>query len=115
MIVYPDNTRSICWPYQADQMVNTLYLTDSVEVAYELTEVRTGHGLKPMYRTGQAPTATLDAVRDEAHRVLALAFDEDGAKKRKSVEQMRDDIGKLWTAEGVSRAQLESFLDDTSA
>ena len=103
----------ICWPYQANQVINTIHLTDNINVAYELIEVRTGNGLKPAYRTGKAPTATVDAVRDEARWVLTLAFGEDGARKRDNIQKLRESISLLWDEDGMSRRELENFLDNT--
>ena len=103
----------ICWPFQADQALNTALLTDTLEVAYELTEVRTGHGLKPVYRTGNTPTATLDAIRAETRRMLSLALGADGAQKRAKAQQYQHQISKLWEEKGASRLALESFLEDT--
>ena len=104
----------ICWPFQADQAINTIHLTDNANIAYELTEVRTGHGLKPIYRTGKAPTATLDAVKDEMKRVLQLALGKDGEEKRKNIEMMKDDVNQLWKEDGLARKEFESFLEDTA-
>ena len=61
-----DITPRICWPFSADQPLNAMHITENLDIAYELLEVRTGPGLKPVHRTGKAPVGTLDAVRAEA-------------------------------------------------
>ncbi|KAF7789271.1 hypothetical protein EIP86_000212 [Pleurotus ostreatoroseus] len=104
----------ICWPFSADQPANALHTVVNLDIAYELFEVRTGeHGLKPVFRTGTAPTGTLDAVKAEAHRVFELAFGSDGAKKREKVQILREKFARAWdvTDEGLARVALASFLD----
>lgn len=101
----------ICWPYQADQPINSLHLTDNLDIAYELLEVRNGHGLKPIYRTGITPSGTLDAVRTETNRVLDQAFGDDGKKKRANVEKLRDSLSQVWTEQGSAQVALERLLD----
>ncbi|KAJ3559368.1 hypothetical protein NM688_g398 [Phlebia brevispora] len=102
----------ICWPYQADQALDTVHLTDNAQIAYELSEVRTGDGLRPVYRTGKVPVATLDAIREESSRILSLAFGPDGAEKRMRVLKLKEKASKLWEPDGASRLTFESFLDD---
>ncbi|KAJ2972677.1 hypothetical protein NUW54_g12212 [Trametes sanguinea] len=72
----------ICWPFAADGALNAVHLTDTLKCAYELLEVRTGHGLRRVYRTGVRPVGTLDALRSEARAVLEQAFGEDGERRR---------------------------------
>ncbi|KAJ3554094.1 hypothetical protein NM688_g3283 [Phlebia brevispora] len=102
----------ICWPYQADQPVNTMYLTENLGVAYELFEVRTGHGLKPICRNGKTPTGTLDAVRQEANQVLDQAFSEDGVGKRAKVKKLQESFAQAWEEQGPSQLALERFIDN---
>ncbi|EKM59462.1 glycosyltransferase family 1 protein [Phanerochaete carnosa HHB-10118-sp] len=103
----------ICWPFSADQPVDTLLLTENLGVAYELTEVRSGSwGLKPVYRTGKAPTATLDAVRAEANAVLDKAFSEDGAEKRANTQKLKNMSSEQWKEGGPSRIAAQQLLDD---
>ena len=95
--------------------MNTIHMTDNMNVAYELTEVRTGHGLKPIYRTGKVPIATLAAIREETERVLSLALGKDGEQKRTNARSIRDKAKTLWKKGGASYTELQSFLDDTLA
>ena len=88
------------------------HLTQNLEVAYELTEVRSGvHGKKPMYRTGEAPVGTPDAIKEETIRILDLAFGDDGQRKRANMEKLRDAVAHAWTEEGSSAQALGRFLD----
>ncbi|EKM54549.1 glycosyltransferase family 1 protein [Phanerochaete carnosa HHB-10118-sp] len=106
----------ICWPFGGDQPLNAIHLTENLDVAYELFEVRTGEsGLKPIYRTGKAPTGTLEAVREEAITVLGKAFGEDGVKKRANIQRLREASLKLWKEGGEAHVAAEQLLDWISA
>lgn len=90
--------------------MNTIVLTETHQVAYELLEVRTGQGLRPIFRTGKAPTGTLDAVRAEARDVLARAFGEDGAQRRARLLALKERVDKEWEEGGASRKDVEAFI-----
>ncbi|KAI8996244.1 hypothetical protein BD414DRAFT_558148 [Trametes punicea] len=89
----------IVWPVTADQPTNAVHLTEDVEVAYELLEVRNGTGLGPICRTGRALVGTVDAVRDEVRGVLARAFGRDGGAKRARVCALRERLVDAWAVE----------------
>ena len=55
-------------------------------MGYELLEVRTGHGLKPIYRTGYTPKGTIEAIQAEARDVLTKAFGADGGVEAREAE-----------------------------
>ncbi|PIL36220.1 hypothetical protein GSI_01881 [Ganoderma sinense ZZ0214-1] len=57
---------------------NTIHLTKILDTGYELLEVRTGHGLRPIYRNGKTPSGTVEAVKAEVTDVLKRAFGEEG-------------------------------------
>ena len=82
-----------------------------LEIGYELLEVRTGLGLKPILRYGRAPTGTVDAVKAEARDVLARAFGEEGAEKRAKLEALQKSVLSEWETGGTSRADVTAFLD----
>ncbi|OJT07393.1 UDP-glycosyltransferase 87A1 [Trametes pubescens] len=100
----------ICWPFLGDQPVNTIVLAETHQVAYELLEVRTGQGLRPIFRTGKAPTGTLDAVRAEARDVLARAFGEDGAQRRARLLALKERVNESWAEGGASRKDVGAFI-----
>ncbi|GJE99108.1 glycosyltransferase family 1 protein [Phanerochaete sordida] len=102
----------ICWPFGADQPLNTQLLTTELDVAYELTEVRTGpHARKPVHRTGVAPTCTLESVRAETQTVLDKAFGEDGARKRENIRKLRSASRELWGQGGSARLAALELLE----
>lgn len=47
--------RRILWSFTGDQPQNAVILNDTLQIGYELLEVRTGHSLKQIYRTGYTP------------------------------------------------------------
>ncbi|KAI0763431.1 UDP-Glycosyltransferase/glycogen phosphorylase [Trametes elegans] len=102
----------ICWPFVGDGALNAIHLTDTLKCAYELLEVRTGHGLARIYRTGVVPAGTPAALRDEAARVLGAAFGEDGARRRANVCKARARFEQAWAPEGESTRAVEAFLED---
>lgn len=106
----------ICWPFTGDQPMNTIHLTENLDVAYELFEVRTGtSGLKPAYRTGKVPVGTLEAVRSEAHAVLEQAFGTDGARKRENIRKLREVALTLWNDGGAAQVAAKRLLEYISS
>ncbi|GJE92129.1 hypothetical protein PsYK624_082820 [Phanerochaete sordida] len=105
----------ICWPFSADQPLNAVHLSENLDIAYELHEVRTGErGLKPLRRTGKAPAGTPEALRAEIHAVLEKAFGDDGAQKRRNVHKLRQGMLTLWKDGGEARLASEQLLDDAA-
>ena len=100
----------ILWPLCGDQPLNAVHVTDTLQIGYELLEVRSGHGLKRIYRNGYTPQGTLEAVQAEAREVLAKAFGQDGAEKRKRLEALRKTIVREWE-DGMSKRDVTAFVD----
>ena len=105
----------IGWPFIGDQPLNTIHLTETLDAGYELFEVRTGHGLRPIYRNGRTPTGTVEAVRAEAADVLKRAFGEEGRAKRARLLALKERLNAGWGEGGASRRDAEAFVDTLSA
>lgn len=105
----------ICWPFIGDQPLNTIHLTDTFDIGYELLEVRTGHGLRPIYRNGKTPTGTVEAVRAEAADVLRRALGEEGKAKRMRLLALKKRLDAAWEEGGASKRDVEAFLDTLRA
>ncbi|KAI0664707.1 UDP-Glycosyltransferase/glycogen phosphorylase [Cubamyces menziesii] len=101
----------IFWPFGGDQSLNTVHMTDNLNVAYELIEVRTGHGLHEICRNGRKPIGTVEAVKDEARDILAKAFGEDGAQKRERLKALTSALKHEWEEGGSSLRDVTAFLD----
>ena len=104
-------TNRIFWPFGGDQPQNAVHIADQLQVGYELLEVRTGPGLKPIYRTGYTPKGTVEAVKAEVRDVLQKAFGEDGAKKRAKLTQLQKALNGEWDENGSSRKDALAFLN----
>ncbi|KAI0743896.1 UDP-Glycosyltransferase/glycogen phosphorylase [Daedaleopsis nitida] len=94
----------IMWPFSGDKPLEAVHLTDNLQV-------RTGHGLMPIYRTGYTPKGTVEAVKAEAREVLAKALSEDGSKKRERLQVVRSGVNGAWEDGGSSRRDVTAFLD----
>ncbi|KAI0368559.1 UDP-Glycosyltransferase/glycogen phosphorylase [Pilatotrama ljubarskyi] len=111
-------TESICagvpfilWPFGGDQPLNAVHISEQLKVGYELIEVRTGHGLHAIYRNGRKPIGTIEALKEEARDVLAKAYGEDGADKRKRLQALTDAVTHEWEEGGHSKRDVNAFLD----
>lgn len=87
-------------------------MSETLNIAYELIQIRTGHGLKRIYRTGVTPVGTPQAITDEARKVLEMAFGADGAKKRAKIQRVREQFKAAWSEQGDSRRATEQLLAD---
>ncbi|KAI0738932.1 UDP-Glycosyltransferase/glycogen phosphorylase [Daedaleopsis nitida] len=101
----------ILWPFGGDQSLNAVHIADNLQIGYELFEVRTGSGLRPIYRTGYTPVGTIDAVKEEARTVLAKAFGEDGAQKRARLVEVQKGVVREWEDGGAAKRDVVAFLD----
>ncbi|KAI0821606.1 UDP-Glycosyltransferase/glycogen phosphorylase [Trametes gibbosa] len=102
----------IIWPISADQPLNAIYLSEEINIAYELVEVRHGTGLGKIYRNGRTPIGTVDAVKEEARAVIEKAFGADGAEKRARLQVMRKTLQAAWREDGVARRETSAFLSE---
>ncbi|RPD68622.1 UDP-Glycosyltransferase/glycogen phosphorylase [Lentinus tigrinus ALCF2SS1-7] len=102
----------IVYPIDADQPVNAIHLSESLDIAYELIEVRNGKGAGPIYRNGRVPVGTIEAVKSEMRDVLERAFGEDGAQKRTRLEALRKTLQSAWSEEGVAKRDVEALVDE---
>ncbi|KDR73135.1 hypothetical protein GALMADRAFT_721979 [Galerina marginata CBS 339.88] len=103
----------IAWPFEADQPAAAAYLTENLNVAFELIEVRTGErGLKPLHRNGRAAKGTRDAVGVELRDVIDACRGEKGEELRKNAEDIKAKLFEAWQEDGVSRKELQAFLEN---
>ncbi|KAF8572743.1 glycosyltransferase family 1 protein [Ramaria rubella] len=100
----------IAWPLSADQPINAAYLTLTLDVAFEMFEVRTGYGLKPL-RRGVTPAGTIEAVENEARDIILRLRGPEGVRKRKNAELLRDKLRGEWAEGGDARKNLQRFLN----
>jgi len=91
----------ITWPLDVDQPGTSAYLTLMLDVAFELVEVRTGLGLRPLHR-GVRPTGTDEAVAAEMRHLLEhLVCGDEGQRKRRNAQGWRDKLDGNWHKGGA--------------
>jgi hypothetical protein len=100
----------ICWPITADQPAAAAHLSENLDVAFELYQVRTGDGLKPLARNGLAAEGTREAVGVEIRQTIDLCRGEKGQVKRSNAEQLKVKFAKAWEEDGTARQEIRNFL-----
>ncbi|KAL7281193.1 hypothetical protein ACG7TL_004501 [Trametes sanguinea] len=101
----------IVWPFNADQPLNAVRISEVLGIGYELIEVRTGHGTHPFHRNGRKPVGTIDALKAEAKDILTKAFGEDGAQKRDKLSALKSSFEHEWEEGGTAWRDVHAFLD----
>jgi hypothetical protein len=100
----------ICWPISADQPAAAAHLTKNLNVAFELFQVRTGDGLKPIARNGVTPEGTREAVGVEIRQTIDLSRSEKGEQMRDNAEQFKVKFAQAWEEEGMAKQEIRNFL-----
>ncbi|KAF8797535.1 UDP-Glycosyltransferase/glycogen phosphorylase [Phlegmacium glaucopus] len=100
----------ICWPCDADQPAAAAHLTENLNVAFELFQVRSGEGLKVIHRNGIVPKGTREAVGIEIRQTLDLCRGEKGQELRRNAEGFKVKFAKAWEEDGIARKELRSLL-----
>ena len=103
--------RRICWPISADQPAAAAHLTENLNVAFELFQVRTGDGLKPLARNGVAAEGTREAVGIEIRRTIDLCRSEKGKEMKSNAEKLKVKFAQTWEEGGMGRREILKFLD----
>jgi len=101
----------ICWPISADQPAAAVHLTQNLNVAFELFQVRTGGGLKPLARNGFVPKGTREAVGVEIRETIDLSRSEKGQEMRSIAKQLKVKFAQTWEENGMGRQEIRKFLD----
>ena len=101
----------ICWPISADQPAAAAHLSENLNVAFELIQVRTGDGLKPLARNGVAAEGTREAVGIEIRQTIDLCRSEKGREMKSNAEQIKVKFAQSWEEDGVARQEIRKFLD----
>jgi len=103
----------LAWPFHADQPINAAHLVHTLDVAFELYEVRTGpYGLKPIYLTGKTPSGTVEAFQEELDGILKDMKGEVGARKRANAKRHQAILAEAWSAQGPAKKAFEALLQE---
>ena len=100
----------IVWPLGADQPVAAVHITENLHAGFELFQVRTENGLKPLYRNGFAPAGTREAVGIEVRQAIDLCRSEKGQEIRSNAEELKVKFAKAWEEDGAARQEIRKFL-----
>ncbi|KAJ7323852.1 hypothetical protein DFH08DRAFT_346130 [Mycena albidolilacea] len=99
----------ICWPFQADQPIAAVHLSQNLNVAFHLMEVRTGKGLQPLH-SGYAPQGTRAAMQVEFRGVIDQCRSEVGQEKRRNAQRIQGELADAWKADGAASLAIEDFF-----
>ena len=100
----------ICWPFDVDQPLAAAHLTENLNVAFELIQVRIGEELKPIHRNGLAPQGTREAVGIEIRQTIDMCHGEKGQELRRNAEQFKVKFAKAWEQDGIASREIHEFL-----
>ena len=100
----------ICWPLLADQPAAAAHVTENLHAGFELFQVRSGEGLKPLHRNGLVPAGTRDAVGIEARQTIDLCRSEKGREVRSNAEELKVKFAKAWEEDGAARQEIRKFI-----
>ncbi|KAF8194757.1 hypothetical protein K438DRAFT_1968703 [Mycena galopus ATCC 62051] len=101
----------ICWPFGGDGPIGAVHLSQNLNVAFHLMEVRTERGLLPL-RNGAVPVGTLAAMGVEFRQIIEECRSENGKQKRANVKRMQGEFARVWEADGSSTRAIEIFLQE---
>lgn len=105
----------IGWPFAVDQPLNVAYMARTLDVAFELTTVRTGScPLANDDKTKDVQSTSNILVEYEAQLgyVLDAARGEVGRRKRENAQRIGGKLALAWSKDaGRARQELSRFLD----
>lgn len=76
------------------------HATENLNVAFELVQVRTGEGLKPMYRSGLVPQGTPEAGGIELSIYIVAGIE----------EKCKVKFANAWEEDGSARKEIRNFF-----
>lgn len=105
----------ICWLFEFDQPTAAAHLSENLNIAIELVEVRAGeHGMKPLRMHGCKAEGISKAVGVEIREVLDACRGDKGEQLRKNAGFMKAKFARSWGADGISRKDFNAFLSKYS-
>ena len=93
-----------------DQPFTAVHVTDNLHAGFELFQVRTGDGLKPLYRNGLTPSGSREAVGIEVRQTVDLCRGEKGWEVKSNAEKLKVKFAKAWEEDGAARQEIRKFL-----
>jgi hypothetical protein len=93
-----------------DQPFTASHVAENLHAAFELFQVRTGDGLKPLYRNGLTPTGSREAVGIEVRQTIDLCRSKEGEEIRRNAEKLKVKFANAWEEDGAARLEIRKFL-----
>ena len=100
----------ILYPFIGDQPFAAVHIMENLHAGIELFQVRTGDGLKPMYRNGITPVGSREAVGIEVRETIDLCRGEKGKEIRSNAEKLKVEFAKAWEEDGAARQEIRKFI-----
>ena len=100
----------IFFPLVADQPISAVHVTENLHAAFELFQVRSGGGLKPIHRNGLTPAGSREAVGIEVRQTIDLCRSEKGQEIRSNAEKLRVKFANAWEEGGAARQEIRKIL-----
>lgn len=72
--------------------------------------MRTGLGLGPLHRTGQALLGTREAVGIEFRQVIDATRSHEGAEMRRKAGIFKKEFAEAWEEGGLAQKTVQAFL-----
>jgi hypothetical protein len=101
----------IFFPLVGDQPVAAAHVTENLHAAFELFQVRSGEGLKPLHRNGLTPAGSREAVGFEVRQTIDLCRSEKGQEVRGNAEKLKVQFAKAWEENGGARQEILKFFN----
>ena len=79
-----------------DQPTAAIHFTENLHAAFELLQVRSGDGLKPLHRNGITPAGSREAVGVEVRQTIDLCRSEKGQEIRSNAEKLKVKFANAW-------------------
>ena len=93
-----------------DQPSSAAHVTENLHAGFELFQVRSGDGLKPVHRNGLTPAGTREAVGIEVRQTIDLCRSEKGQEIRINAEKLKIKFANAWEEDGAARKEIRKFL-----
>ena len=100
----------IFFPLLVDQPVAAAHVTENLHASFELFQVRSGEGLKPLQRNGITPAGSREAVGVEVRQTIDLCRSKKGQEVRSNAEKLKVEFAKAWEEDGPARQEIRKFL-----
>ena len=98
------------FPLVADQPVAAAHVTENIHAGFELFQVRSGEGLKPLHRNGLTPAGSREAVGIEVRHTIDLCRSEKGQEIRSNAEKLKVEFAKAWEEDGPAKQEIRRFV-----